>query len=77
MRPLMERAKEGSQTAVDRILRIMERRAKLLGLDAPTKIAPTDPSGEHEYSGIADDLQRRLAVLAATIGAAGVHPEPE
>ena len=25
----------------------MGRRAKLNGLDAPTKIAPTDPTGEH------------------------------
>lgn len=30
-------AMKGMQGAVDRILRIMERRAKLLGLDAPTK----------------------------------------
>ena len=26
----------------------MGRRAKLNGLDAPTKIAPTDPTGEHQ-----------------------------
>ena len=26
---------------------IMGRRAKLNGIDAPTKIAPTDPTGEH------------------------------
>lgn len=35
--------------AMDRILKIMERRAKLLGLDMPTKIAPTDPSGEESF----------------------------
>ena len=35
--------------AMDRILKIMERRAKLLGLDMPTKIAPTDPSGEKSF----------------------------
>ena len=29
------------------VAKMMERRAKLNGLDAPTKIAPTDPSGEH------------------------------
>lgn len=33
---------------VDRILRIMERRAKLLGLDAPAKVSQTDPTGERE-----------------------------
>ena len=27
---------------------VMGRRAKLNGLDAPTKIAPTDPTGEHQ-----------------------------
>ncbi len=31
--------------AQDRALKIMERRAKLLGLDAPVKIAPVDPDG--------------------------------
>lgn len=30
-------AKKGNQGAVDRVLRIMERRARLLGLDAPTR----------------------------------------
>lgn len=39
--PLMAQAKKGNQGAVDRLLRIMERRAKLLGLDAPVKIAAT------------------------------------
>lgn len=36
-------AENGDQGAVDRVLRIMERRAKLLGLDAPTK---TELSGD-------------------------------
>jgi hypothetical protein len=31
--------------ATDSLLRIMERRAKLLGLDAPTKVAQTNPDG--------------------------------
>lgn len=31
----------------------------LLGIDAPKKIAPTDPSGENEYTG-ADEILRRL-----------------
>ena len=42
-----------------------------------TKIAPTDPTGEHEYGGIADELQRRLAGLAAAIGTAGVHKQSD
>lgn len=32
--------------AIDRLLKIQERRSKLLGLDKPTKIAPTDPDGK-------------------------------
>lgn len=32
-------ARKGQQGAVDRVLRIMERRAKLLGLDAPIRVA--------------------------------------
>ena len=32
---------EGDLKAIDRILKLMERRAKLLGLDAPTKVAAT------------------------------------
>lgn len=34
----------------DRILKVMERRAKLLGLDAPTKTAMTNPEGNKEAS---------------------------
>jgi hypothetical protein len=32
-------ARKGQQGAVDRVLKIMERRARLLGLDAPVKLA--------------------------------------
>lgn len=43
--PMMAQAKKGNQGAVDRVLRIMERRAKLLGLDAPTKQEIRVPDG--------------------------------
>ena len=43
--PMMAQAKKGNQGAVDRVLRIMERRAKLLGLDAPTKQEVTGKDG--------------------------------
>ena len=39
-------AKVGNQGAIDKVLRIMERRAKLLGLDAPTKNEVTGKDGE-------------------------------
>lgn len=32
--------------AIDRLLKIQERRSKLLGLDKPTKVAQTDPEGK-------------------------------
>jgi hypothetical protein len=49
---LWEKAKAGDLGAVEKAIRIMERRAKLLGLDAPSKVAPTDPSGEHPAAGV-------------------------
>jgi transposase-like protein len=38
-------ARKGDVAAVDRVLRIMERRSKLLGLDAPVKLAHTGKDG--------------------------------
>jgi hypothetical protein len=40
----------GDVQCIDRMLAIMARRAKLFGLDAPTKIAPTTPDGEQSTS---------------------------
>lgn len=42
---LWPKARQGDLGAVDRVLRIMERRAKLLGLDAPVKVARTNAMG--------------------------------
>jgi hypothetical protein len=39
----------GSLEACDRMLKIESRRAALLGLDAPTRLAPTSPDGKAEY----------------------------
>ena len=39
---------KGSVPAGRLAVLIMGRRAKLNGIDAPTKIAPTDPTGEHQ-----------------------------
>jgi hypothetical protein len=75
--PMMTQARRGNQGAVDRVLRIMDRRARLWGLDAPQKIAPTDPTGEYEYGGIREDIQRQLAGLAAAMGQGRVSGEPE
>jgi len=47
------------------ILNIIERRCKLIGLDAPTKVAPTDPSGTKPYEGLTDSaaVDRITALL--------------
>lgn len=42
------------------IKELEERKAKLLGLDRPSKIAHTDPSGEKEYTGIPESFKRRF-----------------
>jgi hypothetical protein len=62
-------ALKGDTAATDRVLKIMERRAKLLGLDAPSKIAPTSPDGEAPYQGMTEqELDQRIAELQAKLG---------
>jgi len=51
-------AKKGNQGAVDRVLRIMERRARLLGIDAPVK----------QELDVGDALARILEGLAGQSG---------
>jgi hypothetical protein len=61
-------ARKGQQGAVDRVLKIMERRSKLLGLDAPVKLAhggdPDAPpiQSEQKVHALTDgDLERIAA----------------
>ena len=42
----------GNFKTVEILLKIQDRRAKLLGLDMPQKTALTDPSGEKEFTGL-------------------------
>lgn len=42
----------GDFKTVEILLKIQDRRAKLLGLDAPTKVAPTTPDGSEPFTGI-------------------------
>ncbi len=55
----------GDLPAVDRILKIMERRSKLLGLDAPNKIAQTNIDGtEDRFDQMSDEeLEARIKEL--------------
>lgn len=69
LRGVWEDARSGVLPAVDRALKIMRHRGDLLGLDAPVKVAPTDPTGEREYEG---GLTREEAVtrISALLDAA-------
>lgn len=68
---MFSRAMKGDYGAVDRCIKISERRAKLLGLDAPVKVAPTSPDGSEEYGAAKDTLLRKLSALADSGGAEG------
>lgn len=61
-------AMRGDEQKVDRVLKIMAQRAKLLGLNAPELFAPTDPTGKNEYTGLSDG--ERITKLAALLDAA-------
>lgn len=62
------RAKAGDDAAVDRVIKIMERRAKLLGLDKPSKVAPTNPDGSAPYDG---------AGLSALLASVSIEEKPQ
>lgn len=57
-------AMQGNAHIIDRVLRIMERRAALTGIDKPTKIAPTNPDGT------ALSKEHRDAIVAAALATA-------
>lgn len=64
---------------VDSILRAMDRRARLLGLDAPTLVAPTTPEGKALPSGGLDLSKlttEQLEQLEAIHRAAAIVPAP-
>ncbi|MCG5549170.1 helix-turn-helix domain-containing protein [Halorhodospira halochloris] len=75
---LWESALGGELRAIDRLLRIMERRAKLLGLDAPTCVAPTNPDGQKSWQptdSISDE--ERVRRIAEILQAVKVQPTGE
>lgn len=60
-------ARNGAGAAVDRVLKIMERRARLLGLDAPERKRIEGPGGGplQAVSMTLDEFQRIAAEVAA------------
>jgi hypothetical protein len=75
---LWQQAKAGNQGAVDRVLRIMDRRSKYLGLDAPERREITgSDGGPIEYADYRAALEQRLALIVERTGEAAVPGEPE
>ena len=56
-----DKAIEGDLPAVDRVLKIMERRAKLLALDQPIKVAQTTTDGNEGDPARIASMTPRLA----------------
>lgn len=71
IRVYMPLAKQGDHKAAGIILKCDERISALQGLEAPKKIAPTDPTGEHEYVGLTED--ERAERLTEILQAAGTR----
>jgi len=63
LRALAPRALAGDLEALDRAIRISESRRRLLGLDMPVKVAPTDPQGQREYVAGDDERAARIAAI--------------
>ena len=61
---LWARALGGDVAAIDKVLKLMERRARLLGLDQPLRVAPTTPDGRHPYDPGAMSAEERAARIA-------------
>lgn len=59
---LTPQVKSGHLGAMDRYIRLSERRSKLLGLDAPVKISATDPTGEKAINLLSDE-EREARIL--------------
>lgn len=73
MSPLAE---QGSMGAVDRCLRIMERRARLLGLDAPTKADLTTGGKPLSDTIGVKFIDYRVGVTETTPGPSGDNSAP-
>lgn len=73
LQAIAKQVQMGNVRAVDTALKVAERRARLLGLDAPTKIAPTDPNGnalpsQPDLSRLNTEELKSLAALAEKMG---------
>lgn len=77
IKELTEMAQYGDPRFLEQVRKVQEELAKIYGVNAPTKVAPTDPTGTRPYEGMTVDqlaaYARNLAdaVAADTGGTAG------
>lgn len=66
LRAQMKKAIQGDTKAADCCTRIIQRQANMLGLDAPSKVAPTNPDGTEPYnlSALSDEEIQALRAIA-------------
>lgn len=61
---LWPQARQGNQGAIDRVIKIMERRARLLGLDAPVRTDVTSAGNEIAIRVVYEDIHGTSADTA-------------
>ena len=71
-------ASSGDPKSIFAVVKLMERRAKYLGLDAPSKVELAgDGGGPIETKAVHDDLLSRIARQIVASEAGTNHPKPE
>src|SRR5262249_60655880 len=60
-------ASRGDLASIDRAIKIMERRSRFLGLDAPEKVAPTTPDGDTPYEPFEASVERIALLLGVPL----------
>lgn len=71
---LMSKVKKGDPRACDTLVRLEERRAKLLGLDAASKLEHSGPQGAPITLDARDALLEKLAGFVGSAAVAGETP---
>ena len=59
-----EQRLEGNVAYLQGVLSVIDREAKMIGVDAPSKVALTDPSGKNSSTNVFDFMKERLDELA-------------
>lgn len=72
MQNIFDQAQRGSMDHIDTVLKIMDRRAKLLGLDAPVKTSHTTDAEKDGTEGKPTSSDRMLERIRKIRGQAGV-----